>query len=104
MALITLAILLWIAARIERILTIMATRADLDTAIAGLPGIIGPAVATAVEAVLDPFVQKLENAPEDFSDEIQNLQNLGPTLAQSVAEAVSSHLQATLPPSGPSAS
>ena len=83
----------------------MMTQADLDAAIAALPGQIEAAVQTAtVTAVtngVQPIITALQNAQGngiDFTNEINSLNALAGTVAPAIASSVTSAVVTNLTP------
>lgn len=77
---------------IERKVNIMATKTDLDAAIAALPAAIETAVTAAVQPVIDAITAK--SGPVDLQPEIDQLNG--------IAAAVSAKIAADLtPPAAP---
>jgi predicted transcriptional regulator len=77
----------------------MTTQAQLDAAIAALPGLI----ETAVETALQPVIAAIEAAGEaneiDFTNEVNSLNAIPAAVSASVAAAVTPAAPAT-PPAG----
>lgn len=61
----------------------MATKADLDAVIAGLPAALETAITTAVQPVIDAINAKAGDI--DFTQEIADLNALGGTVGSKVA-------------------
>jgi hypothetical protein len=67
---------------------LMATQADLDAAIAALPGQIQTAVENALTPVIAAIEAKAAGTPVDFSPEIASLNAIPATVASGIAAAV----------------
>ena len=89
-------LILWLYT--ERKLSMAATRADLDAAIAAAPGAVTTAVIAGITPIIQPLIDRLNASPEDFSAEVAQLTGLGDTIAQGVDTGLSNLVT---PPAAP---